>query len=88
MKRSLKLIALLLSFLSLNLIVPVANAAGVLGDIDGDSYITFADARLALRFSAGMELPSSAQKTASDMNKDGKITLEDVKSNLKTMLHL
>lgn len=88
MKRSLKLIALLLSFLSLNLIVPVANAEGVLGDIDGDSYITFADARLALRFSAGMELPSSAQKTASDMNKDGKITLEDVKAIMENSLDL
>lgn len=88
MKRSLRLIALLLSALSLNLIVPVANAEGVLGDIDGDNCITFADARLALRFSAGMEKPTSAQKTAADMNKDGKITLEDVKSVMGNSLDI
>ncbi len=88
MKRSLKLIALLLSFLSLNLIVPVAKAESVLGDINEDGYITFADARLALRFSAGMEKPSSAQKTASDMNKDGKITLDDVKGIMADALDI
>ena len=88
MKRSLKLIALLLSFLSLNLIAPVVNAEGVLGDIDGDNYITFEDARLALRFSAGMAKPTTAQKTDADMNKDGKITLEDVKAIMTDALDL
>lgn len=88
MKRSLKLIALLLSFLSLNLIAPVASAEGALGDVNGDNYITSVDARLALRFSAGMEKPSSTQKNASDMNKDGKITLDDVKAIMADALDL
>ena len=49
MKRSLKLVALLLAVLSLNLIVPVASAESVLGDVNADGKITSDDARLALR---------------------------------------
>lgn len=79
MKRSLKLIALLLSLLSLNLIVPVALAEGVLGDVNADGKITSVDARLALRFSAGIEKPSVAEKTTADMNKDSSVTIEDVR---------
>lgn len=79
MKRSLKLIALLLSFLSLNLIAPVVKAENILGDVDGDGRITSADARLALRFAAGMEKPTAEQKSSADTNKDGKITLPDIK---------
>ena len=78
MKRSLKLIALLLSILSLNLIIPVASAANALGDVDGDGYVTSDDAHLALRFAGAMKKPTSAQKTSADMNKDGKVTLKDV----------
>ena len=88
MKRSLKAIALLLSILSLNLIIPVVKAEGVLGDINGDGYITTADARLALRYSAGMEKPTTAQKTAADMDANGKITLEDVKLILTDALDI
>ncbi len=79
MKRSLKLIALLLSVLTLNLIVPVASAESVLGDVNGDGKITSDDARLALRFSAAMEKPTSSEKTSADINKDGLITINDVK---------
>ncbi len=88
MKRSLKLIALLLSFLSLNLIVPVVSAASVSGDVNGDGYITSEDARLALRFSAGMVKPTTAQKTSADMDNNGKITLEDVKLILTVALDI
>ena len=88
MKRSLKLIALLLSILSLNLIVPVASAAEVSGDVDGDGYITSDDARLALRFAGAMKKPTSAQKAAADVNSDGKVTLEDVSTILAESLDL
>ncbi len=88
MKRSLKLIALLLSFLSLNLIVPVVRAASILGDVNSDGYITSEDARLALRFSAGMVKPTTAQKDSADMDDDGKITLEDVKLILTDALDI
>lgn len=78
MKKSLRFIAVLLSFLSLNLIVPGVKAEGILGDVDGDSIMTVADARLALRFAAGMQASTNEQKAAADMNADGKITLDDV----------
>lgn len=88
MKRSLKLIALLLSLLSLNLIIPVVSAAGVLGDVNNDGYVTSEDAHLALRFAGNMKKPTSAQKTSADMNKDSKITLEDVKLIMADSLDL
>ncbi len=88
MKKSLKLIALLLSFLSLNLIVPVVKAENVLGDVNADGYITFDDARFALRFAASMKKPSTDEKASSDINKDGKVTLEDVKLIMADALDL
>lgn len=88
MKRSLRLIALLLSILSLNLIAPVVKAESILGDVNGDGKITSDDARLALRYSAGMEKPSSAKKTAADVNKDGAVTVEDVKLIMSDALDL
>ena len=88
MKRSLKLVALLLSIFSLNLIAPVVSAADVLGDVNGDGYITTDDARVALRFSAGMAKPTSAQKASADADGNGKITLEDVKLILTDALDI
>ncbi len=88
MKRSLKLVAILLSILTLNLIVPVVKGASVLGDINSDGKITSADARLALRYSSAMEKPSTAQKTAADMNKDGAVTIADVKLIMADALDL
>ena len=88
MKRSKRFIALVLVIFSLNLIVPVASAGAMAGDINGDGYVTSDDARLALRYSAGMEKPTSAQKSAADVNGDGKLTLEDVKLILNSALDL
>ena len=88
MKRSLKLIALLLSFLSLNLIIPVVKAESIQGDVNLDGYITSDDARLALRFAANMKKPTTDEKTLADINKDGKVTLEDVKLIMADSLDL
>lgn len=88
MKRSLKLIALLLVVFSLNLIVPVVKAESISGDVNADGKITSDDARLALRFSANMKKPSASEKTAADVNKDGSITIEDVKLIMADALDL
>lgn len=88
MKRCLRLIALMLVALSFNLIVPKVKAASALGDVNADGNITSDDARLALRYSAGMKKPTTAQKTAADMNKDGSVTLEDVKLIMADALDL
>ncbi len=79
MKRCLKPIAVLLVVLSLILIVPEVKGASVSGDVNNDGKITSEDARLALRYSAGMAKPSSQKKAAADMNDDGIVTIEDVK---------
>lgn len=88
MKKSLKLIALLLSFLSLNLIIPVVKAESIQGDVNADGYITSDDARLALRFAANMKKPTTDEKTLADINNDGKVTLEDVKLIMADSLDL
>ncbi len=88
MKRCSKLAAIFLVCLSLNLIVPVVSAESVLGDVNGDGYITSADARLALRFSAAMDKPTEEQKALSDMNGDGSVTVADVKLIMADALDL
>ncbi len=88
MKRSLKLISIILACLCFNLIVPVANAEDVLGDVDGDGFVTTVDARLALRASAKVQSLTSQQKTVADMNNDGEITLEDVKEIMSRSMNL
>ncbi len=88
MKRSLKVLAILLSLLSLNIIVPVASAESLKGDVNGDGYVTTSDGRLVLRFSANMQIPTAAEKTAADMNSDGKITTSDAKLVLADALDL
>ncbi len=88
MKRSLKLVAVLLVVFSLNLIVPVGKAANALGDVNGDGKITSDDARLALRYAAGMEIPTSSKKKTADVNGDGAVTIEDVELIMADALDL
>ncbi|MDR1629591.1 MAG: N-acetylmuramoyl-L-alanine amidase [Oscillospiraceae bacterium] len=53
------------------------------GDVDGDGKITAADARTALRASAGLEALSEEQKKAADMNGDNVITAADARDILR-----
>lgn len=53
------------------------------GDVDGNGKVTAADARLALRNSAGLEKLTSEQKQAADVNNDGKVTAADAKKILE-----
>ena len=59
-----------------------------MGDVNGDGYVTLDDARLVLRFSGGMEIPTAEQIAVCDMNSDGKATLEDVKLVMAEALDL
>lgn len=54
-----------------------------LGDVDFDGKITAADARMILRYSAGLDRFSSSQKTRADMNGDGKINASDARLALR-----
>ena len=82
MKKIKRFLALVLAIFTLNLIVPAAGAEALAGDVDGNGYVTSDDARLALRFSAGMEVPTATQLAVADINADGNVTLDDVKSIL------
>ncbi|MBQ8210213.1 MAG: dockerin type I repeat-containing protein [Clostridia bacterium] len=53
------------------------------GDVNDDGKITASDARLALRFSAGLDTYTSAQQAKCDMNSDGVITAADARLILK-----
>lgn len=88
MKRSLRLISTILAIVSLNLIVPVVSAKSNPCDINGDGYVTSEDARLTLRFAAGMETPTEEQKDLADKDNDGVITYEDVKYVMKEAIRL
>ena len=53
------------------------------GDVDGNGTITAADARKALRCSAGLEKLTEKQTQAADMNGDEKITASDARTILR-----
>lgn len=61
----------------------IKKSADVTGDVNLDGFITAADARLALRASAFLELLTSAQQTVADMNGDSKITAADARLILR-----
>lgn len=50
-----------------------------LGDVNRDGYITAADARLVLRYVAGLSELSATQKAAADTSKDGFVTAADAR---------
>lgn len=53
------------------------------GDINKDGRITAADARLALRFAASVDVPTAEQSVLADFNKDGKVTPADARFILR-----
>ena len=53
------------------------------GDVDGNGKITSADARLALRCSAGMEQLSDKKREAADYNSDGNVSAADARLILR-----
>lgn len=55
-----------------------------LGDINGDNNVNASDARLALRFSAKLDIPTETQFKAADVNNDGKLNA----SNARTILRV
>lgn len=60
----------------------------MVGDVDGNFSITAADARLALRISAKLLVPSEAQKSAADIDKSGKVNASDARKILRIAAQL
>ncbi len=65
-----------------------ANAAGMLGDVDGDGVYTSGDARTILRAAVGLDALSPDQKTAADVDHDGNITAADARTVLRAAVNL
>ncbi len=66
----------------------VKTAKAASGDIDLDSSVTSADARLALRSAVDLEALKGLSRLVADMDKDGKITAEDARLILRTSVGL
>lgn len=60
----------------------------VMGDTNGDGKITAMDARLSLRMSAKLDVPTASQLYAADVNGDGKITATDARKILRVAARL
>ena len=65
-----------------------ANAAGMLGDVDGDGVHTASDARTVLRAAVGLDALTPAQQTAADVDHDGNITAADARTVLRAAVNL
>ncbi len=76
-----RLLSFLLSLvLGLSLFINIFSVgAALVGDIDGDGEVTKKDATIAMDIASGRIKGTSAQKTDCDLNKDGKITTDDVR---------
>ncbi|MBR5496919.1 MAG: glycosyl hydrolase family 25 [Clostridia bacterium] len=61
----------------------IAYVSFLRGDVNSDGKITAADARLALRFSAGLENLTQTQQYTADMNDDSKVTAADAREILQ-----
>lgn len=59
------------------------TATYITGDVNFDTKISAADARLALRVSASLEILSAAAFSAADVNGDGIVTAKDARSILR-----
>ena len=56
----------------------------VVGDLDGDGYVSYAEARAALRHALDIEyLTDESSLIAADADQDGEITLDDVRAILR-----
>ena len=79
-----KISAVLFAVLLTALLAVGASAkTAKLGDINSDGDITAADARLILRFSATIDIPTQEQAVLSDVNGDNNVTAADARIVLR-----
>lgn len=63
------------------------KTAIMMGDINSDGTVSAADARLALRYSVGLEQFTSVQRTAADTDFNNKITAADARQILRASVN-
>lgn len=66
----------------------VFASAAEKGDVDADGRISASDARMALRFSVGLEIPTDEQKVLADFDSNGTITAADARCILRVSVGL
>ena len=82
-----KLLSALLAGIVMLSCVVFVNAAEK-GDVDADGVVTAADARLALRFSVGLEELDEEQVTCADYDENGTVTAADARAILRLSVGL
>ncbi len=60
----------------------------VAGDVNGIAGVNIPDARAALRFAAGLDKPTAAQLAAADLDRNGKISMPEVRKILRVAAKL
>ena len=88
MKKTRKILSLLLCAALLLCWLALSASAVTAGDVDGDGSVTSADARLALRASVKLETLSEDAAKAADADRDGKITSADARLILRASVKL
>lgn len=85
MKRFSKLFAVLLVvLLLLSGSLPAFAAGPILGDMDGDGFVTTADARIVLRIASGIDALPEGKLSIADADGDGFVTVADARIVLQT----
>lgn len=88
MKKLLSVVIALLMALSVILPINASETALLAGDIDRDGSVTASDARLALRYSVGLEGFDGAQQFISDVDSNGKTDASDARTILRMAVGL
>ena len=58
-------------------IINVVFDKKLLGDVNGDGYITMADANMVVNYFLATDKPEDFDTTAADVNEDGSVTMAD-----------
>ncbi len=82
------LAAILVMAVTLSTLVTPSFARRKLGDVDGDGFITSADARIALRASVKLDKLSPEEALAADVDGDTFVTSADARSILRASVKL
>ena len=88
MKRSIRILSLLLAVVLMVTAAPVSFASTPSGDLDGDGRVLPADARIALRCSVRLETATPLQKSEGDLDRDGELTPADARLILRLSVGL
>lgn len=66
----------------------IENRSFLLGDIDGDGAVTVGEARCALRFAVGLDVPTATEIKKTDYNESGEVDVSDARMILRTAVNL